>query len=116
MNPLKPKGKSKAWITPTARDKKSFVNRGNDNPFYNKKEWKRLSKFYITKNPLCEVCQRFGKIVEARIVDHIKRVKTNPELALTISNLQSLCHRCHNIKSGSVGVLKKKNYKLRVWY
>ena len=109
MNPLRPKGKNKVWVSPTIRDTKSFVGRGNDNPFYNKKKWKMLRAYYINKYPLCEVCKRFGKVIEAKVVDHIKRVKTNPELALVESNLQSLCHKCHNIKSGSEGA-KKKNH------
>ena len=116
MNPLKPKGKNKSWVAPTIRDTKSFVNRGNDNPFYNNKQWRKLRKYYISKQPLCEVCKRFGKIIEAKVVDHIKRVKINPELALVESNLQSLCSRCHNIKSGSEGAKKNKslNFKGRV--
>ena len=35
MNPLRPKGKNKVWVSPTIRDTKSFVGRGNDKPFYN---------------------------------------------------------------------------------
>tara|TARA_Y100001937_G_C7068304_1_gene307137 strand:- start:22 stop:363 length:342 start_codon:yes stop_codon:yes gene_type:complete len=107
MTPIKPKGKNKTWIAKTKQDSKSFKDRGNDNPFYNTTKWRTLRKYYITKQPLCEVCQRFGKIIEGKVVDHIKRVKTNPELALIESNLQTLCNRCHNIKSGSEGHRKK---------
>ena len=108
MSPVKPKGKNKAWIADCIGfKKKSFQGRGNDNPFYNTKQWRRLRNYYISKFPLCQVCQRFGKIVEAKVVDHKKRIKINPELSLIESNLQSLCHRCHNIKSGHEGHRKK---------
>ena len=32
-------------------------------------------------------------------VDHIKPVRTHPELAYTLSNLQCLCGRCHSRKT-----------------
>ncbi|MET4254057.1 HNH endonuclease [Bradyrhizobium sp. LA6.7] len=32
-------------------------------------------------------------------VDHIKPVRTNPELAFELSNLQTLCKSCHSAKT-----------------
>jgi 5-methylcytosine-specific restriction endonuclease McrA len=38
-------------------------------------------------------------------VDHIKRVKPHPELAYDLSNLQTLCPRCHSRKTAiEVGI------------
>jgi|TARA_Y100001938_G_scaffold130211_1_gene185979 5-methylcytosine-specific restriction endonuclease McrA len=113
--PTKPKGKNKTWIAIDPKNigengkRKSFITKREHTTFYNTNKWKRLRNYYITKEPLCEVCKRFNKIIEAKVVDHIKRVRTNPELALAENNLQSLCHRCHNIKSGYEGHDKKKN-------
>ena len=105
--PNRPKGKNKTWIAPVEKKTNSADKWGNDTNWYNKKEWKRLRNYYINKQPLCEICKRFGKIVEAKVVDHIVRVKVNPDIALKEYNLQSLCHRCHNIKSGYEGHYKK---------
>lgn len=36
------------------------------------------------------------KIPDAQMVHHIKELETHPALALTLSNLVSLCNDCHN--------------------
>lgn len=57
-------------------------------------QWKLLSKSYITLHPLCVVC---GEI--AKDVDHIIPVRIAPEKMYDVSNLQSMCHKCHSKKS-----------------
>jgi 5-methylcytosine-specific restriction protein A len=43
----------------------------------------------------CVKCGAFGRLE----VDHIKPVRTHPELAFDLSNLQSLCTVCHSRKT-----------------
>ena len=70
--------------------------------FYSSSEWRRLREWYRTRHPLCEECERNGRVTLAQVVDHIVEIErggnpTDP------SNLQSLCHACHNRKHG-VGI------------
>lgn len=56
--------------------------------------WKRIRDRYIAAHPLCERCQRAGKVVPAEEVHHILPLAkggTHVE-----SNLMALCHRCHS--------------------
>ena len=56
--------------------------------------WKRIRDRYITAHPLCEQCQRAGKITPAEEVHHILPLSkggTHVE-----SNLMALCKRCHS--------------------
>ncbi|NPV52640.1 MAG: HNH endonuclease [Firmicutes bacterium] len=60
--------------------------------FYTSERWRRLRKWKLMQNPLCEEC---GAL--AQIVDHIKPIKEGGDPML-IDNLQSLCIACHNRK------------------
>ena len=56
--------------------------------------WKRIRDRYIAAHPLCEQCQRAGKITPAEEVHHILPLSkggTHVE-----SNLMALCKRCHS--------------------
>ena len=55
--------------------------------------WKRIRDRYIKAHPLCEECQKQGKLTPAEEVHHIlplSRGGTNAE-----DNLMALCHSCH---------------------
>ena len=63
--------------------------------FYQSPQWRRLRALQLEQEPLCEDC----RIRAATLADHIKPINQGGE-ALNIDNLQSLCHQCHNKKSG----------------
>lgn len=67
--------------------------------WYSSKNWTKLRRAYIARYPLCRVCGDNGFVRSADVVDHIVERKDNDTLRLTWSNLQSLCHSCHNIKT-----------------
>ena len=69
--------------------------------FYNSTAWKKLRALKRSLDPLCEgdegtpcPAQR-----EAETVDHVIPITTRPDLRLSIENLRSLCHPCHNAKT-----------------
>lgn len=65
--------------------------------FYKSKEWKAKRKEILKRdNKECQKCKSRGKYYKAETVHHIKHLKEHPELALTDSNLISLCYACHN--------------------
>ncbi|MED4046699.1 HNH endonuclease signature motif containing protein [Priestia aryabhattai] len=50
-------------------------------------------------NPLCEHCLLEGKLTPVDVIDHVRELKDDWSKRLDLSNLQSLCNRCHAIKS-----------------
>lgn len=90
-------------------ERKPFEGMRRDAAFYTGKVWRKLRNYYIKLNPLCVDCAKQGRYVAGQVVDHIKPV--NPVNAYDtqggkyghpteVSNLQTLCHKCHNAKSG----------------
>lgn len=67
----------------------------------NAKEWQELRIRKLRDSPLCEICERKGYIVPARVVHHIIEVESGRSeqecraLAYSYNNLQSLCRECH---------------------
>lgn len=69
-----------------------------------------IKKFYLSKtiwipkrreilkrdHNECQECKKLGKYSPAEVVHHIKHLKDRPDLALTDSNLESVCSDCHN--------------------
>ena len=66
--------------------------------FYKSKAWRNLRYQYLEAHPICEECEKNGKLTSAIIVDHIVPIKSGGE-PLDVANLQALCWSCHSIKS-----------------
>ena len=73
-------------------------NRG----FYTSPAWRALRNSFIERHPLCEQCYKQGLIVPATVVDHVIPINLGGA-PLDEDNLQSLCDKCHNAKSGREG-------------
>lgn len=67
--------------------------------FYNSKDWRMLSKTRLMDKPLCEVCQHADRLKTAALTDHLIPIHENGA-RLDDKNLMSMCHKCHNRKSG----------------
>jgi len=65
-------------------------------PFYLSPRWRKLRDWYIGRHPLCEMCGR----AKATEVDHIREINDGGD-AMSVSNLQALCHRCHMSKTAA---------------
>lgn len=100
------KTERRPWMLPP---KKAQSGRLFESTFYQTPAWRKVRKAFIAANPLCEECQKLERTIEATVVDHIQQI--NPwnafdtcggefGLALSFSNLQSLCSFHHNQKSG----------------
>ena len=68
-------------------------------PFYKRVKWLKLREYILAIQPYCQECMRNNRKKPADVVDHIKPRKTHPELELDSDNMQSLCFRCHQIKT-----------------
>lgn len=67
--------------------------------FYSTTNWIKLRNYKRMTQPLCEHCLLNNRATPMDIVDHIIEIKDDWSLRLSLSNLQSLCQRCHNIKT-----------------
>ena len=67
--------------------------------FYSSGRWRKTRNIYIQSNPLCERCMLQGETRKADVVDHIIPIKIDWQRKLDMSNLQSLCNRCHAVKT-----------------
>lgn len=68
--------------------------------FYNSKQWKKVRQLAVSRDRgLCVICLANNRIKAYNVVDHIKPREHFPTLALVLSNLQCLCHACHNAKT-----------------
>jgi 5-methylcytosine-specific restriction protein A len=56
--------------------------------------WKRIRDRYIAAHPLCERCERNGRITPAMEVHHIKPLSQGG--CNDFANLMSLCTPCHS--------------------
>lgn len=74
-----------------------FIINGELMKFYKSKEWMELRQKALKRDNFeCQMCKDAGRYHRAENVHHLKEVKTHPHLALTLSNLQCLCIKCHN--------------------
>lgn len=68
--------------------------------FYKSAKWLKLRQYKLSLNPLCEYCEKRGRLNRAKIIDHIEPIiDGNDELALDLDNLQSLCYYHHQRKT-----------------
>ena len=78
-----------------------MIPRNISQPFYKSPAWKRCRKAYIDSvGGLCERCLKENKIVKGYIVHHREHLTedtiNDPKVSLSWSNLEYLCHDCHN--------------------
>lgn len=67
--------------------------------FYKTAAWRRLSRRFLERNPVCIKCYEDGVIRKADVVDHVVEIKDDWNRRLDESNLQPLCNHHHYIKT-----------------
>ena len=72
------------------------VKRMSKIPFYNSPAWRKARIAALIRDRyLCQDCMKEKKIKKADTVHHIEHLRDRPDLALKLSNLISVCNRCH---------------------
>jgi 5-methylcytosine-specific restriction enzyme A len=92
------------WQAP----KQQQFDRKVKNPLYHTRRWRNLRALMLKENPLCVLCEAKGVISVAKVVDHMVRYQPGDDF-FNKDNLQGLCAKCHNRKSGNEGVWVQKN-------
>ncbi len=72
--------------------------------------WQKARKQFLARHPLCEECQRTGKLTPATVVDHIKPHRGNAALFWDEKNWQPLCKKCHDRKTRTLDQHQEYNY------
>ena len=70
--------------------------------FYNSKAWRKVATLHKQANPLCAICEAKGSLSPATVTDHIIPINEGGN-KWAWDNLQSLCDKCHAIKSAGEG-------------
>ncbi|WP_051960480.1 hypothetical protein [Devosia riboflavina] len=73
---------------------------------YKTARWRRVRALQLSEQPLCENCQRHGRVTAATVCDHVDpKTKLNPATFFT-GPFQSLCDdprwRCHSSVKQSI--------------
>ena len=83
-----------------APKKKPQERRITDNSaVYNSPRWRKKRLIELRAEPLCRQCMSEGRVVAATVRDHITPITQGGDVWDT-RNIQSLCKRCHDRKSG----------------
>ena len=65
------------------------------------RQWRKVRAAHMASQPLCVRCSENNLIVKGEAVDHIIPHKGDMGLFWDRSNLQTLCHSCHNRKTAT---------------
>lgn len=83
------------YVAPNANTKKS------PNRLYNNRRWREASARYLSKHPLCVMCEQRGLVTTSTETDHIKPHKGDEQLFWDVTNWQALCKPCHSTKTST---------------
>lgn len=84
--------------------------------FYHTSEWKRRRRTVLKRDRYaCQKCRQQGKYTKANTVHHKEHLRKAPELALTDSNLISLCAECHETVHPEKHKKKYKEITVERW-
>lgn len=102
----------------------SMIIRNDLRPFYNSREWRKLSKRVIKDgNFECCLCRKQGKVSTAVLTHHFNELKNRPDLAYSLTfvdehgetqkQLLPLCYDCHERihKRGIYAEIKESDHK-----
>ncbi len=76
------------------------------NQRYQNDEWQTIRDSFIVAQPFCQLCRKYGRLVKAEEVHHIKPLAEGGTNDFT--NLISLCHRCHHRIHAERGDYRKR--------
>lgn len=91
-----PKKVNRPWVP----ERKPFARTRTATDFdYNSRTWRKFSTAYKERHPLCVLCEAAGIVAASKFTDHIVQIKAGGA-HYDEANLQALCEKCHNSKSG----------------
>lgn len=98
--PIAPEPRKRPWIPAPTKEQANHQGRTVRTKEYDSPRWRKVRKLHLQANPLCVECQKEGRVTEATVLDHIKRVNDGGSF-WDSSNHQGLCTSHHNKKSAN---------------
>lgn len=95
----RPKNIKRPWVA----DTKPFQRYRDFSAFYNARAWRKVGKAYLEAHPFCVDCEAEGIVAKANVTDHkqgLGFLLDNNLDPYDLKELQGLCSKCHNKKSG----------------
>lgn len=75
-------------------------------------KWRRYAASFLRRHPLCVRHEERGRVVAAKVVDHIVPHRGDPALFWDATNHQALCVRCHNAKTAREDVERDRGGRI----
>lgn len=75
---------------------------------YGTAAWHRIRLAQLAEEPLCRHCAAENRVTAATVVDHVQPHWNDKQVFYDRTNLQSLCKRCHDIKTAGEDAAKRK--------
>lgn len=89
------------WLSQPAPKRKTTESGIDVSKIRNSRRWRdKVRPQKLLRDPMCEVCLKKDKLIEAVEVDHIIPLEQGGA-PFEDDNLQSICKRCHGAKTGS---------------
>jgi 5-methylcytosine-specific restriction protein A len=82
------------------------MSTGDVHRWYNRAAWRKRQAHQLRLKPLCEQCEREGRLTPATVVDHVEPHKGDYN-KFRLGRLQSLCQSCH---SSTKAIIEKRGY------
>ena len=60
------------------------------------RRWRKARAAFLAEHPLCDYCEREGRITAANVVDHVQPHRGDPALFWDAENWQPLCKPHHD--------------------
>ncbi|MBG9633138.1 HNH endonuclease [Bacillus thuringiensis] len=96
-------------VQDSARHYDKYIRNKSSRSFYNSRLWKDMRELMFRRDHgLCVQCRSKDIIQIGDVVDHIIPIRVDWSKRLEPTNLQTLCHACHNKKTKED---EKKNKK-----
>ncbi|PGC80400.1 HNH endonuclease [Bacillus toyonensis] len=87
-------------VQESARHYDKYIRNKSSRSFYNSRLWKGMRELmYRRDHGLCVQCRSKDIIQIGDVVDHIIPIRVEWSKRLEPTNLQTLCHACHNKKT-----------------
>lgn len=68
---------------------------------YSTRRWAKLRALKLAMTPLCEPCQRRGRLTPATVVDHVQAISAGGDPYPDVTVLMSMCPSCHAVKTNA---------------
>jgi 5-methylcytosine-specific restriction endonuclease McrA len=84
------------WWMKDERQSKGWTKHSQSG-WYSTAEWRELRLIALAQKPLCELCEKEGKLVPAKEVNHIIPAEEDSSKFFDLNNLQPLCSYHHRV-------------------